>query len=506
MVTLDPANAHQLNANYDIRLAHTFRLSRYAERICYARSELVDELRQHENTAISRIEMVAAIDSLERNFAADASAPPALALGLRLLRQRVMLRIIHRDLNELADLDEVVTAISALADVTLGAALKFHRAVIADKFKLSADLAKSEDASMVIVGMGKLGAHELNVSSDIDLIFIHAEDGEATPDRSWHEFHAELGKRVIRTIDEVTADGFVFRVDMRLRPYGASGALVTSLAALDAYFRTQARPWERYAWLKGRAITGATNTIARLNELVTQFVYRRYHDYAAIEEMRDIHGQIRQEATKRNRLNDIKVGHGGIREVEFIVQMIQLIRGGREPRLQIASTREALSVIEQLGLMEAARIAKISNAYIFLRNLEHRLQYVDDAQTQALPTSEAEQLRIAQAMNFPNWHTFLGVLKPHRDIVTTEFDAVFARTTDSISIIEPSEESGLEASIHAVFDDMPIAGAIQKSISERINTWRKSSRTQSLSPKLRSRLETLLPLALKASLPATPAA
>src|SRR5206468_3007817 len=157
----------------------------------------------------------------------------------------------------------------------------------------------------------------------IDLIFVHAEDGEAGGERSWHEFHVELGKRVIRAIDAVDENGFVFRVDMRLRPYGASGALVSSLASLEDYFRTQARPWERYAWLKARALSGHAETGQALAGIVTPFVYRRYHDYAAIDEMRELHGQIRAEATKRNKLNDIKVGAGGIREVEFVVQLHQ---------------------------------------------------------------------------------------------------------------------------------------------------------------------------------------
>jgi glutamate-ammonia-ligase adenylyltransferase len=484
--------------NFDTKLDRMFHASRYAERLCATNPSLIDDLRAHGHEALLINEIVK--QAISGKNAVDLNPITALNTRLRRLRQRTLLRLIYRDINSLADLDEVVTTISALADFVLNAALNFHRLQVADKFSLSPAASAAAEARMIIVGMGKLGAYELNVSSDIDLIFVYAADGDATAERSWREFHAEVGKRVIRSIDEVTEDGFVFRVDMRLRPYGASGALVVSLAGLDTYFRAQARPWERYAWLKARAITGFASTIDDLGKMVTPFVYRRYHDYAAIEEMRDIHGQIRAEATKRNRLNDIKVGHGGIREIEFIVQMMQLVRGGREPRLQIASTREALRVIAQLGLMEAARTEKISAAYIFLRNLEHRLQYVDDAQTQALPTIDAEQLRIAQAMNFSDWAIFLAALNAHRTFVTSEFDAVFARTNEAASNVARADENALEANIHAVFDDTPIDNAIQQLITERIKQWHKSSRTQSLSPKLRSRLETLLPLALKASL------
>jgi [glutamine synthetase] adenylyltransferase / [glutamine synthetase]-adenylyl-L-tyrosine phosphorylase len=476
--------------NFDHQLTQTFQASRYAERLCTAHQSLINDLREHGNAPLL-IEK----DSLPTSRSSD-----ELNAHLRKFRQRVMLRLIFRDVNGLANLNEVVTTISNLADFVLSTALNFHQHQVADKFKLS-DAERADDrAQLIIIGMGKLGAHELNVSSDIDLIFIHAEDGEVNAEKSWHEFHSEIGKRIIRTIDDVTEDGFVFRVDMRLRPYGASGALVSSLAALDAYFRTQARPWERYAWLKARAITGATSTIKALSSLVTPFVYRRYHDYGAIEEMRDIHGQIRAEATKRNRLNDIKVGPGGIREVEFVVQMHQLIRGGREPRLQIASTRESLDVIAMLGLMDSTRVAKLRAAYIFLRNLEHRLQYVDDAQTQALPTTEFEQARIAHAMNFADWVAFDAALKMHRDIVTTEFENVFAKTSDGDSGASVVKETDLNASIHAAFEQFLLEEASKTAISARVAAWTSASRTATLSPKVRARMETLIPAALRAAL------
>ncbi len=496
-------NAVQVNpmplntSSFDTKLERMFHASRYAARLCAANPSLIDDLREHGGKEMLINEI--AMQTVSDKNAGDLNLSSALNTRLRQLRQRTMLRLIYRDINGLADLGEVVTTISALADVVLITALDFHQHQVAEKFGLSAAARADDRAKLLIIGMGKLGAHELNVSSDIDLIFVHAADGEATAEKSWHEFHTEVGKRVIRSIDDVTEDGFVFRVDMRLRPYGASGALVVSLAGLETYFRTQARPWERYAWLKARAITGAASTIHDLGRMVTPFVYRRYHDYGAIEEMRDIHNQIRAEATKRNRLNDIKVGPGGIREAEFVVQMHQLIRGGREHRLQIASTRESLNVIASLGLIEAARVDRLREAYIFLRNLEHRLQYADDAQTQALPVNEIEQRRIAEAMNFVDWAAFCSALKTHRDCVTAEFENVFAKPLDEAKKPNVVRATSLEANIHAVFGEYHLDEKTTKEIAARVGAWVRASRTATLSTKVRARLEALIPLALRAA-------
>lgn len=498
---------------FDSQLAKTFRCSRYAERLCAADPARRDELRQGGSATFMA-------KSMRIEVAVASSSEADLHRSLRMLRQRVMLRLIFRDINGLADLDEVLATISALADVTLAAALDFHCRAVADSFALSATARADAKAQPVIVGMGKLGAHELNVSSDIDLIFAYAEDGEANAERSWHEFHAEVGKRVIRALDAVDENGFVFRVDMRLRPFGDSGPLVSSLNAMESYFLAQARPWERYAWLKARAITGKTETTTALMNLVTPFVYRRYHDYGAIGEMRDLHAQIRAEATKRNRLNDIKVGPGGIREVEFIVQLHQLIRGGREHRLQLTSTREALSEIGRLGLLDAMRVEQLRDAYTFLRNLEHRLQYVDDQQTQALPVGDSERQRIAEAMNASDWPDFEAVLNAHRGVVTREFDALFAaaettHATDKSARLEVGNEADaqtatvLEASIHAVLGNMATDSAEAKSVQaiiERALTWQRATRTRTLSERTRKRIAALIPAALKLALaePAPP--
>ena len=421
--------------------------------------------------------------------------------SLRNLRRHAMLHCIYRDINGLADLNETVTMISRLADMTVLAAQQFHTRAMASRFGVDGDLIATDSAQLLVVGMGKLGGMELNVSSDIDLIFIHAEDGAATADRSWHEFHAELGKRIIRALDHVDENGFVFRVDMRLRPFGASGPLVSSLETLEHYFVTQARPWERYAWLKGRAVTGNLATIAALDRLIKPFVYRHYHDYAAIEEMRDLHAQIRADATKRNRLDDIKVGVGGIREIEFIAQLFQLIRGGREPALQTRSTREALSQLARLGIVTPERVDALQAAYGFLRNLEHRLQYLDDQQTQLLPSNDEDRQRIAEAMNLADWPALLYVLNRHRQQVTTEFEALFASSGEKDLNTNPVNAAvGVAELCRRIAETAGIGTEGAAEIEKRANTWLNSPRTPTLSNKSCTRIKALIPQALHAAL------
>ncbi len=482
-----------LTSPFDDQLAKTFRASRYAERMCHAHADLITQLKAGTARALS----VSTMQSWLSGPGVETDEALYHA-RLRSLRRYAMVHTIFRDISGLANLAEVVNTISALADVTLAGAQQFHTKTLAARFGLADPGA--EQARLLIVGMGKLGGRELNVSSDIDLIFVHDEDGEATSQRSWHEFHTELGKRIIRALDLVDSDGFVFRVDMRLRPFGASGPLVSSLAALENYFFTQARPWERYAWLKARAVTGTADTVASLESLVRPFVYRRYHDYAAIEEMRDLHGQIRADATKRNRLDDIKVGVGGIRETEFIAQLFQLIRGGRETSLQTRSTREALSQLEARKILTPERVHALQTAYAFLRNLEHRLQYLDDQQTQVLPSSEDDRQRLAEAMNCADWSQLLAKLNGHRDIVTGEFEALFAASagkTKSSAATEANAD-GLGQRSRQIAS---ILGAeFAETIGTRIDGWLASSRTQTLSAKSRTRMETLIPFALHAAL------
>jgi len=278
---------------------------------------------------------------------------------------------------------------TALAEVAIAhASAQAHREA-AERYGEPRD-AQGRAQSLLVAGLGKLGGCELNVSSDVDLVFLYAEDGDTAGARpaTNHEFFAMAARRLIALLAEDTAEGQVFRVDMRLRPYGDSGPLVASFASLESYFVSQARPWERYAWLKARALTGPGDALAAL---VHPFVYRRYLDYGMLDSLRELHGRISEAATQRGKADDIKVGAGGIREIEFAVQLFQMVRGGRDRDLQTTSTRTALERLVERGLIDPARGAALREAYAFLRKLEHRLQYHDDQQTQALPRDEGEQ-------------------------------------------------------------------------------------------------------------------
>ena len=250
--------------------------------------------------------------------------------------------------------------------------------------------------------MGKLGGGELNVSSDVDLVFVYPDDGETDGARPLanREFFERLGRRVIGALNDITPDGYVFRVDMRLRPYGESGPLAVPYSALERYLITQGRAWERYAWLKARALTGARHD--ELDALVTPFVFRKYLDFDAYDGLRDIHRQIGEQGKRNDYGPNIKLGPGGIREVEFVVQALQIVRGGREPGLRVRGTLPALAAIAERGLLPNAGTAALRDAYVFLRNVEHRLQYRDDQQTQTLPPAGIERAALSDAMGFAN--------------------------------------------------------------------------------------------------------
>lgn len=408
-------------ANHEA-IASARAFSFYLDRLLNAHPAQLERLEASLAQPFDRQEMLAFAD-WQAISSVDELIPP-----LRKLRAAIMARLISRDLAGLADLHEVVTTISALADFAVQQTLPVARQGLA-AFGDPIGEESGEVQELIVIGMGKLGGFELNVSSDIDLIFIYPEDGETNGRRktSNHEYFTRLGKELIRAINDLTYDGQVFRVDMRLRPYGDSGPLVMSLAALENYLLTQGREWERYAWIKARVMSGDDSYLA---QLVRPFVYRKYMDYGAYGAMRELHAQIRREVARRDMADNIKLGPGGIREVEFIAQVFQLIRGGRERRLQLKSTRDTYALLAELRLLEPDAVSELLDAYTFLRNLEHRLQYLDDQQTQNLPTSSENQTRIAGSMGFADWASFMQVLNQHRHRVTRHFEQVFLLPTE----------------------------------------------------------------------------
>ncbi len=354
----------------------------------------------------------------------EGGEPATLAAALRRLRRRAFIQTLVRDLTGRAGLAEVCTNMTVLAEMALRAAVTVHHRALAAEHGEPRD-EKGAAQGLVVIGMGKLGGAELNVSSDVDLVFVYPEEGETDGARklSCREFFERLGRRVIGALNDIAPEGYVFRVDMRLRPYGQSGPLAVPYSALELYLVTQGRAWERYAWLKARAVTGARHD--ELYALVAPFVFRKYLDFDAYEGLRDIHRQIGEQRKRSDYGPNIKLGPGGIREVEFIVQALQLVRGGREPELRVRGTLPALAAIAERGLLAESGIRALREAYVFLRNVEHRLQYRDDRQTQTLPSEPAERDALARASGFSGADAFDTALRAHRSAVAAQFAELF---------------------------------------------------------------------------------
>lgn len=392
------------------------RLSRHGARLLNARPALRD-LITHSQQAFTREEMHAWLS-------APIADEDALKTRLRQLKDRVWVVTVARDLAGLATLEEVTGAFSNLAEAAVQAAQDFYTRELAMRHGQPQN-PDGSSMELVVVGMGKLGGNELNVSSDIDLIYLYPEEGQTSGPSplSHHEFFIRLGRKISAAISENTADGYVFRVDLRLRPWGDSGPLAMSYAMLEDYLTLHGRPWERYAWIKGRALTGTRN--GELDAIVRPFVFRKYLDFGAYQSLRELHAQIRAEVVRKDKQNNIKLGPGGIREIEFAAQVFQLIRGGYVPALRIRPTQQVLKTLVAERLIPETNAAQLIEAYRFLRNLEHRLQYLDDAQTQTLPSDAESRQLIAQAMNFSDWDSLLVVLNRYRKITEQHFEQIF---------------------------------------------------------------------------------
>ena len=465
-----------------------------------------------------QVEQTARLSLNSAGFAAllqsELDAGASLPAAMRRLRNLMIATLIRRDLGGQADLDEVLDTMTAFADF----AVQRHLAAISSEMVAAhgtpTGAESGESQEMIVLGMGKLGGGELNVSSDIDLIFVYPEDGETVTSSgeqrqlSNQEFFTRAGRKLIAALSEITEDGFTFRVDMALRPNGASGPLVASFAMVEEYLIVQGREWERYAWVKARALTGKPDDIDALRKIVRPFVYRRYLDYGSIDAIRNMHAQIRaevarQEARHPERSNNVKLGRGGIREIEFLAQVFQLIRGGRDAALRDRSTRRTLRILAEKQLFKPEVIEQLLQAYTFLRNTEHRLQYLDDAQTHALPRSDEDKLTVAQMMGFAGLPSFLAELDAQRAFVARQFDEIFS---------DPKEETASagdgEAALKSVLSGTDSEETVTAYLNELsfdhagdaaqrlLSTWR-SPRLQSLPEASRDKLVALV----NASLP-----
>jgi glutamate-ammonia-ligase adenylyltransferase len=413
-----------MDTSLDSRWQGAVHHSRYLANLLQAHPELIPELRATWLQPLTEAMLQA---PLQQSFADD----EAVRSALRRLRHRTMAHLVLRDLGGLAPLDEIVECMTLLADVTTNFALDYyHRQLVAT---YGEPLDKSGQAErLLVIGMGKLGGRELNVSSDVDYIFVYPEDGDTAGPKSIDnfDFFTRLGKRIIGALGDLTADGQVFRVDMRLRPNGDSGPLVCSLDALENYFITQGREWERYAWIKGRTMNAGDNLqpgwVTAMQQIARPFVFRKYLDFGAINAMRDLHAQISREVARKDMADHVKLGPGGIREIEFMAQVFQLIRGGRDMALQIRPTLSVLKLLVERKLLPAETEQELREAYVFLRRLEHRLQYVEDKQTHMLPVDAENRQNIAVSMDFADWPAMLAVLDTHRDKVSRHFGAIFS--------------------------------------------------------------------------------
>ena len=436
----------------------------------------------------------------------------SLASALRVARHAVLERLVVRDVEQAAPMQDVTLAMSELAEATLELALAQALAELDAAF--GAPLAPSgQRIDFWIVGMGKLGARELNVSSDIDLIYVYEEDGQteggASAAITAHEYFAHLARRLYALIGDTTEDGQVFRVDLALRPNGNSGPAAVSLAMLEEYFQVQGREWERFAWLKSRVVAPRESVLSgralALRSVVSAFVYRRYLDYGVFESLRQLHRKVRDEAQRRaagrpERANDVKLSRGGIREIEFIVQLLLVVRGGQFPEIRTRSTLKALKYLTQGGLMKPEAAHKLAQAYVFLRELEHRIQYLDDQQTHMLPTQDADLAWIAASLfpPQPDVCTLLQRFCETREFVATEFDALLhepqARHNEE-AVSRGCSRCGspsLPIDSEQVIDDLP------PELAKRVRAWSEQGRLKMLREDTKQRLSQLMQRSVQA--------
>jgi len=488
--------------------------SRYLSRLLSATPALGDELAAHWDRALTAEELRGLLPSVLD----ETSLKPAL----RRFKQRAYVRIATRDLAGLANLEEVTESMTLLAEIALEQARATISSAQTARYGVPRN-SKGEAQELIVIAMGKLGGRELNVSSDIDLIFVYPEDGETdgiaasrdsgagdsplaaaqvTRSIDNFEFFTRLGRGLINAIAEATGDGQVFRVDMRLRPNGESGPLVCSFDMLENYFITQGREWERYAWIKARPLSQHhpgehwDEWIAALESMRQLFVFRKYLDFGTINAMRGLHAQIRREVTRQDLAENVKLGPGGIREIEFIAQVFQLIRGGRDTQLQIKPTLKVLALIAERKQISPDAALELAAAYIFLRRLEHRLQYLDDAQTHKLPDKAEDQKIIGQAMGFSSYPALLVELDDHRATVAKHFAATFAdpneanHALDGVWQASEGDAQAAELARHG-YQDARLA-------AQRLAAMRSASRYQQMPATVRERFDALVPRVIEA--------
>jgi [glutamine synthetase] adenylyltransferase / [glutamine synthetase]-adenylyl-L-tyrosine phosphorylase len=444
------------------------------------------------------------LDALDRVIPPPSLSPdnePQWAELLRRFRHARSVQLIWRDANDLDTIDDTLGATSHLADVCCETALRALEHLHAQRHgqALGADGAPQR---MIVYGLGKHGGAELNFSSDIDLVFAWPEAGASDGAKPLDNeiYFQRLGQRLIQLLGEITADGFVYRVDMRLRPFGSTGRLALSFAAMEHYYQREGRDWERYAWIKARPVAGDVGAGEQLLQTLRPFVYRRYLDYGAFEGLREMKALIEAEVQRRDLAEHLKLGPGGIREIEFIVQLQQLIRAGREPELRVRGLLPALALLRERGHLAAASADALATAYRFLRRLENRLQMLREEQTHTLPADALTRTRIAAGLGYADWDHLAAAIERHRGIVSAEFARVFeARSRDRAdgdALVAYWRQIDGDVASDALVD----AGFDQAAaLHARLHEFATSGAVRSLSARARGRLDRVLPTLLAAA-------
>ena len=475
-------------------LARVWAASPFVTGHCVRRPELLSEL--IDSGRLFRPDSEGEISELLYRALEGVSGEAEFMASLRRFRNREMVRIAWRDIAGWAPLEETLMAVSELAESCIRESLDFLFRKACERRGTPVN-AKGEPQPLVVLGMGKLGAYELNFSSDIDLIFAYRDDGVLADKRetSYAEFYTRLAQNLVKVLDTITEDGFVFRTDTRLRPFGDSGPLVMSFAAMEAYYQGQAREWERYAMVKVRTVAGDFAAGRELEEFLRPFVYRRYLDYRALGELRSLKEKISRELLRKDRMDNIKLGPGGIREIEFIGQAFQLIRGGQEKRLRERRIRVVLEALSELSLLPDEVVATLARAYRYLRTAENRLQQYADQQTHDLPTTPVERLAIAHALGYPAWKTF----KQELDGIRAEVHAVFQEVIEAPGGKSPAGFQ-LAGSLDEIIAALRGAGFTHaEEAAALLERFRASRAIRHLTQRGVSELERLLPMLLRSA-------
>ncbi len=420
-----------------------------------------------------------------------------LTKEIRNIRKREMVRIAWRDLTEESDTISTIKELSFFAEACIDKSVELFYKIYSKKYGTPIGAKTNQPQQLVVIGLGKLGGEELNFSSDIDIMFSYPEAGSTYSKVSNEEFFSLIARKIIRFLSEPTEDGFVFRVDTRLRPFGKSGAIVMGFDAMEDYYQSYGREWERYALIKARIVGGDRKRGEELLSRLRPFVYRRYLDYTVFDSLREMKQRIMNEAARLSILDNIKIGPGGIREIEFFVQVFQLIRGGIEPELQVQSLLKAIEILKRKSYVPEKVCDRLKEAYIFLRKLENRIQEYNDLQSHSIPYDPIQRLRIALSMGYESWDEFFNQLLDHTRYVHDQFEQLLApkpslkiRSDPLYSIFDKDEDEVKEMLLSMGFSDA-------QSIARIILDLKESSSFKVMHPKAVDILKRLMAAILK---------